>query len=370
MSRQNIDKWIFETFTVTGEGLALFRIFYVLFMLIIISPGHMPFVYYTVYGELPADLYFPPPGPMMLFQGFAPAGFLAGVEVALMAALGCLLLGWRTRMMSLAVVLLMLTGNGFAYSMGKINHDMLLAAVPLVMAFTNWGSAWSLDASAGRGKNPESWPLAFLALMMGFMMFTAGFPKLLGGWLDIHTHATFGHFIKHHFVNQRQDLMSELFLNVENRIFWESLDWATVFFEIGFLFAILKMPVLRFWCALAVVFHFMVMMMLNISFISNLPAYSLFLIDWNRFAPAFRRTGNMISSHARYIIPAVFSGIALLYYFGTPLFYLDKILPLTSDLLALELLVLLVFLPVALHRIYRGITDLAIANCQLHKIVQ
>jgi hypothetical protein len=67
-------------------------------------------------------------------------------------------------------------------------------------------------------------------------------------------------------VNERQDLLSDLFLDISNRVFWESLDWLTLIFEIGFVFAILKVPVLRFWCALAIVFHFMVMMMLNISF--------------------------------------------------------------------------------------------------------
>jgi hypothetical protein len=57
--------------------------------------------------------------------------------------------------MSIATGLLILTGNGFAYSMGKINHDLLLAAIPLVMAFSNWGSAWSLDAVTGKTRKPE-----------------------------------------------------------------------------------------------------------------------------------------------------------------------------------------------------------------------
>jgi hypothetical protein len=361
MNVKNLDKWIFDSFPVTREGLALFRMFYVLFILFIISPGHMPFLYYSVYGSLPADLFYPPPGPMMLFEGFAPTGVLMAIEIALMVSLGCLFMGWRTRSMSILVGLLILSGNGFAYSMGKINHDMLLAAVPVVMAFSNWGGAWSMDSAAGRAKNPESWPLALLALMLGFMMFTAGFPKLLGGWLDIHTNATYGHFIKHYFVNQRQDLLSELFLDIENRFFWESLDWATVFFEIGFLFSILKIRTLQFWCALAVVFHFMVMMMLNISFISNLPVYSLFLINWSKLAVSFRKAGSFAGAHPGYMIPAVSVSLLSLYLFGTPLFYLDALFSLESDLLALELLVLLAFLPLAIHRIYRGATELAFA---------
>lgn len=372
MKKKYADNWIFNSFTVTSEGLALFRIFYVLFILIVISPGHMPFIYYTVYGTLPVDLFYPPPGPMMLFPGFAPVGLLAAVEITIMIVMGFLLIGWRTRWMSIAAGLLILTGNGFAYSMGKINHDLLLAAVPLVMAFSNWGSAWSADAAAGRKKEPENWPVSLLALMLGFMMFTAGFPKLLGGWLDIHTNATYGHFIKHYFVNQRQDLLSELFLDIENRFFWESLDWATVVFEIGFLFAILKAPVLRFWCALAVVFHFMVMMMLNISFISNLPVYSLFLINWNSLAHRLDHYVKLIGEYKRITIPVIFSAIALLYLLGTPLFYLDTILYLESDLLALELLVLSVFMPVALHRIYDGLTNFRIAvkqgNLRLPKL--
>jgi hypothetical protein len=69
--KQRIDRWIFDTFGFTAEGLALYRVFYVLFVLFIISPGHKPFIYYSVYGTLPPDFFFPPPGPMMLFPDFA-----------------------------------------------------------------------------------------------------------------------------------------------------------------------------------------------------------------------------------------------------------------------------------------------------------
>jgi hypothetical protein len=359
MMRVRIDRWIFDTFGFSAEGLALYRVFYVLFVLFIISPGHKPFIYYSVYGTLPPDFFFPPPGPMMLFPDFAPLFFLKGVEVVLVIALGCLLLGWKTRVMSIATGLLLLTGNGFAYSMGKINHDLLLAAIPLVMAFSNWGSAWSLDAVSGKTRKPEAWPVALLALMLGFMMFTAGFPKLIGGWLDINTHATYGHFIKHYFVNERQDLLSELFLDISNRVFWESLDWLTLIFEIGFIFAILKAPVLRFWCALAIVFHFMVMMMLNISFISNLPAYSIFLINWDVNAVRFKEIGSLIGKKYLITAPVILCGSMVLYLFGTPLFYLDALFNLESDLMALELLVLMLFLPLAIYRLLAGSVDFA-----------
>lgn len=354
MMRDRIDRWIFDTFGISAHGLALYRVFYVLFVLVIISPGHKPFLYFSVYGTLPSDFYFPPPGPMMLFPDFPPFFFLKGVELFLVIVLGCLLMGWKTRFMSIATGLLILTGNGFAYSMGKINHDLLLAAIPIVMAFSNWGSSWSMDAVSGKTRRPEVWPVALLALMLGFMMFTAGFPKLLGGWLDINTHATYGHFIKQYFVNERQDLLSGLFLDIDNRVFWESLDWATVIFEIGFLFAILRAPVMRFWCALAILFHFMVMMMLNISFISNLPVYSIFLINWDELAARLQGVGSLIEGKYRLAAPFVLCGAMLLYLYGTPLFFLDTLFRLESDLLALELLVLMAFLPLALNRIAAG----------------
>jgi hypothetical protein len=357
MMRERIDRWIFDTFGFSAEGLALYRIFYVLFLMFIISPGHKPFIYYSVYGTLPPDFFFPPPGPMMLFPDFAPLFFLKSVEVVLVISLGCLLLGWKTRLMSIATGLLLLTGNGFAYSMGKINHDLLLVAIPLVMAFSNWGSAWSLDAVSGKTRKPEAWPVALLALMLGFMMFTAGFPKLIGGWLDINTHATYGHFIKHYFVNERQDLLSELFLDISSRVFWESLDWFTLIFEIGFIFAILKAPVLRFWCALAIMFHFMVMMMLNISFISNLPVYSLFLINWDVHALRLKGVGDLIGKKYLLTAPVVLCGSMVLYLYGTPLFYLDNLFNLESDLMALELLVLMLFLPLVIYRLQTGFVD-------------
>jgi hypothetical protein len=120
------------------------------------------------------------------------------------------------------------------------------------------------------------------------MMFTAGFPKILGGWLDFSTQATQGHLLNQFYVRERQDLLAEAAVNFQNPLFWELLDWGTVLFEVGFLFALIKMKWFKWFLCLAVIFHFSTMMFLNIAFLPNFLAYAIFL-NWDRILNRWHR---------------------------------------------------------------------------------
>lgn len=370
---ERLDRWIFESWSFSSQALGLFRIFYALFVLFIIMPSQPPYVFYGFLTDLPQELFFPPPGIMMLFGGFPPAWFFNSIELLLTISLTAMLLGWKTMFFSMLTGLLIFTGNGFSFSMGKINHDLLLPLVPLLMAFSNWGARFSVDETTSpKEKNVQNWPVVMLSLLLGYMMMTAGVAKLLGGWLDISTQATYGHLLNQHFVNGRTGLLSGFFIGFEQPFFWILLDYATIVFEIGFLPAVFFPRVFRLFVGFAVIFHFSVMVMLNISFLPNLGAYSLFLINWNciaRHKPALMSRIQRFYESFSYIqlfprLSLAMGAAAVLYVFNSPLILLDNVIDFPSDLLFHEVVVLSLYMMVSLgvmttilYKSYRRLPD-------------
>lgn len=279
MANDRFGRWIFDSYHPTLEGLALYRIFSALMFLFFLMPDA---TYYSDMANFPDDFFSPPPGPMMLFSEFPSAWFFYTVHTLLALSWIGVLLGYKTRFSSLAAAGFMLVLMGFIFSIGKVNHQMLLVLVPAFMAFSNWGAAYSLDSKTSDNKlEAEGWPLVLLALFIGFMFFTAGFPKILGGWLDPDSMATRGHLLNQYFVRGRTELLSGFVLELDLPLLWSFLDWATIIFEVGFLVAVLRSGWTRLFVCLAVVFHFSTMLTLNIAFLVNFQAYAAFL-PWDK----------------------------------------------------------------------------------------
>lgn len=279
MESDRFSRWIFESYHPTSEGLALYRILTALMFLFFLMPDA---TFYSDLADFPDDFFLPPPGPMMLFSEFPPAWFFYTVHALLALSWVGVLLGYKTRFSSLAAAGFMLVLMGFIFSIGKVNHQMLLVLVPGFMAFSNWGTAYSFDSKMSDIKlKAEGWPLVLLALFIGFMFFTAGFPKILGGWLDPDSMATRGHLLNQYFVRGRTELLSGFAVELDLPWLWLFLDWATIIFEVGFLVAVLRPGWTRLFVCLAVVFHFSTMLTLNIAFLVNIPAYAAFL-PWDR----------------------------------------------------------------------------------------
>ncbi len=272
------ENWIFNSYSPTAEGLGLYRIFAALFFLIFLFPDA---TFYATLESLPNEFFTPPPGPMMLFDEFPPEIFLRFIHGLLIVSWIGVLVGFKTKWTSILAGISMLVLQGFMFSLGKINHEILLSVTPIVMAFSNWGAAFSVDSRYNEEVEPaEGWPLVLLALLLGFMMFTAGFPKILGGWLDPSTQATRGHLFNQFFARERQDFLAEFAVRFDVAFIWEVLDWATILFEIGFLVAVWKTGWTRLFVCFAVIFHFSTMMTLNIAFLPNFLAYAAF-IKWD-----------------------------------------------------------------------------------------
>jgi hypothetical protein len=291
---QSVSAWLTTWPAMPADGLALLRIFTALFLFFFLLPGSGA-DHIAMLSTMPADLFSPPPGPMRLFTGFPPFEVFTGLYVMLMVSLTALLFGYRTRFASLAAGLLILILQGWIYSIGKTNHEIMIAVVPLVMAFSNWGSVWSMDATSGRGQEGRHSiiPFPYLALILGFMMFTAGFPKILGGWLNPDTQAVYGHLLNQYFVNERTEFLSGYLIRFNTPVIWELLDWATILFEIGFLVAVYRRSWFRVFVCFAVLFHTGIILTLNIAFAPNFVAYAVFM-KWDVIASSIRKGSELL----------------------------------------------------------------------------
>lgn len=348
------EHWIFNSFQPAAEGLALYRIFTALFILFFALPS---FNTYVFLGNLPSDFFAPPPGPMMLFDGFPPEEVLLTVHILLITSLITLCLGWRTKISSFGVGIFMLTLNGFIYSLGKIDHFILVPVVPLIMAFSGWGATYSVDKLRSKSamETPQGWPLVLLALLIGFMMFTAGFPKILGGWLHLDTQATQGHYFKQFFVRGRQDLLAPYGQHI-GRFWWEVLDYVTIAFEVGFLVAIINPRSTRIFICIAVLFHFCTMLILNISFLPNFLAYAAF-INWAWVDAKAGQYAGFGSKMKRLAGPLLITVCMLLFYAIT--WFLGNVYPqlLKSDWGVVGMGIVLCAVPVAVWYLFRELQE-------------
>lgn len=285
--------WTSDAHRWTPEGLALLRIFTALFIGCLLVPpsrGASP----LWIASVPAEFFAPPPGPLALLTGFPEAWGIRAVRMATWLALLAMGAGWRTRGASLLAGAGILMLQGMEYTVGKINHEMVLPLVPLLFSASGWGRRWSVDAvfagsdasAARRPTLPAAVPV--LALLIGFMMFTAGVPKLIGGWLDPGSQAALGHMVNQQVSKGRDVLLSGRAAAIDLPIMWELADWGTVMFELGFLAAAFRPRWFRWFLAAAVGFHTSTMLTLNIAFLPNFVGYAVFL-NWGGLAETLRR---------------------------------------------------------------------------------
>ena len=234
-------------------------------------------------SDMPEGLHRPPPGLGRLLPASPPFGVLLALEIAIALAIVAMLVGYRTPVASRAVGILGLFSNTIFFSFGKIDHNILVWIVPLVMASAGWGSRLSIDSRLARSKRPPrdaSVPTAIMALVVAFGFFTAALPKLAGGWLSPGRSATQRYFERQFITAGRTDLLATPFSEFDLAIFWESLDWITIFFEFAVAFLVLWPSIWRFSLTIATTFHLGVLLMMNISFESHYVVYLLFFIPF------------------------------------------------------------------------------------------
>jgi hypothetical protein len=278
---ERFDRWV-NAGDFTLDTLARFRIILAIFLL-----SRVPDFEWV--SQYPSAWYTPPPGPFELLNAFPPSWFMRGVELAATLSLAAMLIGWKTKAASFVASAMLVTGYGFTYSLGKIDHNILMLLAPAVLAFSGWGRRLSLDSRGDRSNErlAVQWPVRFLALLLGAAFATAALPKVQGGWLDPTTHAVQATLFDQYFGEGRTRYLADTFLGIESRLFWESLDYLTIALEVGLLFAILSWKSLRVACAVACTFHLSVYLMMNIAFTANVMVYAAF-VQWDRIFRSIR----------------------------------------------------------------------------------
>ena len=344
-----MSRWIFEDYRLPPASLGVYRILFGIYVLFVLSPGHGSSTRFQHLASFPDAFYYPPFGPMRLLSGFPTELFFEALVLALNLSAVALLIGYRTRWASVTTGALLFVGFGYLYSLGKINHNILVLIIPFAMAVTGWGARYSWDAlrrDAGASTvRVRVWPITLVSLCVGFSMFASGMNKLLTGWLDPSAQAVQGHLHRLYYVSGSQDLLAPFFLNLDTHFFWESLDYSTVALEVGFLAACFHPTMFRLFCGIAVLFHFGVAVMMNIIFTSNLVAYGLF-VNWNRFevwriAPRLKPNiseGWKGEALAGAIVASMGTGF---YLFGSPFLWMETTEIFTSDMGAAEILLII-----------------------------
>ncbi|WP_138432115.1 hypothetical protein [Fodinibius saliphilus] len=277
------DYFLHNDYAIPQKGLALYRIIYSAFFLLLGLPV------FSWINKNP-DIFFDPPQYSIsaLFSSFPPEWFFVFLDLSICILFFALLFGYKTKVVSILLTVLLIIGNSFRYSFGKIDHNIIVVLVPFFMSFSGWGNTLSLDAKL----NPQTslnnkdaissgLPITILALLLGFGFFSAGYPKLFT-WIDfdLTTQGVKNWVLRGFYILGRDDFLISYFSQINYPLFWEILDIIAVLFELGFLIAVFNKKYFRIFVGIAIFFHLNNLLMLNISFTSHLIIYLLF-INWN-----------------------------------------------------------------------------------------
>jgi len=292
-SSERVDRWMFEAYALDVRSLGVARIIVGVYV-VLYRPSRLQWM-----RDLPESLFRPPPGPLRLLDGIPSSGVLTAVSAALCIAAVALLLGFHTRVASAAAGLLLFLVDGLSYSFGDIHHSgTFLAALLVIMAASDWGAAYSVDAlrrgeRTGKG---NGWPIALAAMLLAGLMLTATLPKLTTGWLDPSSLAARAQVVHQHFTQPGQSLLGDLPLHWTSAWIWKPLDYLTVLLEAGFIIAVASPRAFRVFCAAAVLFHFAIFIAFGIDFTANVAAYAV-IFEWSILVD--RLDGTELQTRAR-----------------------------------------------------------------------
>jgi hypothetical protein len=298
-----ISNWFLNTWQPTFFQLGLARILYCLGFFIIGLPE------FGVISGREIVFFDPPPGISKVIGPITSEIFWWVFDLLVRISFVSLLFGYRTKFSSLSFGLLMVFGFSYLFSYGKIDHVIYAVIFPLIMAFSNWGGALSVDA-ANRNKpssqSPGGWTLAYLSLLLGWGYFTAGLPKLLGGWMDPENSATAGFLIKKYYTGEENLYLVDFFATLDNLFIYKMLDYGTLVFELGFIIAIISPR----WClraiGIAAGFHLGVLLTLNIPFTLHVLVFLPFIMYYffEKDADLTKNLANFFEKHRKFFVGA------------------------------------------------------------------
>jgi uncharacterized membrane protein YphA (DoxX/SURF4 family) len=167
-----------DTCSNDARSLGLFRIFWGIYILLFFTP------YSAFVGQVPQAFYNPPVLSLaFLFAGFPPYWLMLAGDLVRIWLVVLVTIGIKTRFCIIVLCLLTFISNNFVYALGKIDHDTLLWAVALCLAFTDWGVPYALVPDRRVNPKAATRALATAGVLIAFGFFTAGFEKALH-WIN------------------------------------------------------------------------------------------------------------------------------------------------------------------------------------------
>ncbi|MDO7881013.1 hypothetical protein [Antiquaquibacter soli] len=272
--RERILDWVDES-PVGRRDLGAFRILFSIASILLV-----PDILWV--ARMPDSAFHPRFGPLMLLPSAPPEAALLALQVALAVALALLALGGpATPAVSYAASALLLTLYGLAYSFGQIDHSIVLAVAPALLAHSGWGRTVTPWPSSGPGAPGPA--LRALAVAIGLGMAWAALNKVASGWIGGSATAL-GYSLQSHV--EPGDPLRSLAGIATGPLSWigEGADLVVVVLELGALVTVLWWPAFRLTIALLALFHLAVWIMLDISFAWNVVVYAAF-VPWGRVLP-------------------------------------------------------------------------------------
>jgi hypothetical protein len=238
---------------------------------------------YTWLSDMPDFLFRPPKYSLgVLWSGFPPRLLMEIAGILLNLLFVCLLFGWHSKYCSVLITILQIFCNTYQYSLGKIDHNILVVVAPMFFGLAGWGNRLSMDAAGGRSMKPINYYyiLAF-TISLCFAYFTSGLFKIQANWIDFNSKASGSKIwlIEGYYTLGRQKWLAGVFINLKSARFWEFADYATVAFETTFLVAWINKRLFQLYLMLAVVFHLLILLILNINFTIHFLLFLPFLIQ-------------------------------------------------------------------------------------------
>lgn len=270
-------KTIFERIksntTIDDRELSFYRIFFCILMLVFFRPK------YSWIGTIPDAFFFPKPFNIAnVFSEFPSSFYFEVTDYLIIIFLILGIIGLYSKYAFIGLFLIITLNNGFAYSLNKIDHYILVSLVFLVLALTN--SATHFAVKPEKKTKLHGLTLSLFSILIVFGFFTAGLQKGYH-WIDFNlsTSGTLRWIYDIYFPSTDKPLLSEMFLNV-NPLLIEAMDYAGVLFELtGILFLIYSKKSWKIYLLMASSFHLANALILNIPFTFHFPIFGIWLLS-------------------------------------------------------------------------------------------
>jgi hypothetical protein len=165
MSRGALARWMFDEYRSDALILSIYRIVFVLWLLLFEFPD------ISLDPRLPGFVLCAPAEHRRHLHRLSAAMVLALLIGPSASPSSPFSSDSRRRPCRPELAVLIVVGNSFDYSFGKIDHDILVPVVLSVMAGSGWGWRLSVDAITWRRPEPPpGWPLALLLFVIGLSM--------------------------------------------------------------------------------------------------------------------------------------------------------------------------------------------------------